>query len=629
MCGIAGFMKFRRHSSLNSSFLNRAGKSIQHRGPDDEGQILLEEESVGLLTRRLSIIDIYGGSQPKLSDDGQIAIAFNGEIYNYLELRRGLSKKPFQTNSDTEVFLRLYEQHGINCFQHARGMFGVAIWDGYRKILVLARDRFGKKPLYYYFCSDFIVFGSEIKAILELPVVPRELSTVALDHYLSWLAVPDPDTMFKGIYKLPPGHFIEIDQTGNRKLCRYWQLNFPEVSLAVNQKEAADLLVEELEEAIQLRFRADVPVGVLLSGGVDSSTIVALAARRATRRLKTFSIGFDIEGYDEFQYSRTVAAQYHTDHTEVAMPASLYWDMLQDIIWYLDEPMADTATVPLFYLCATARKTVKVLLSGEGSDEMLAGYADRYVHGYQQLGGLALWGQSIPGRLRTRLWNRFGSGYWPSNRTVLWKLTQPLEYQFLKASIYGYYEGLRESLYAGGPLEDYQPDESGLLHCLLNNGRNLLERMLYVDTNVNLPAYLLMKADKMSMAASVELRCPFLDHVYAEFCGSLPPFFKLDRNRMEGKVLLKQAMEPYLPHDVLYRPKTGFPVPINEWLRDHLKPQVKSTLFDPESRISTFLNMKHVRNMWEAHQEGRQVFGMQLWLLVLLELWLRRFRVIL
>ena len=627
MCGIAGFINFRRHPSLDGGFLSMAAKSMQHRGPDEEGQVILEDHTVGLVIRRLSIIDLASGSQPKFSDDHQIAIALNGEMYNYLELKKVLTERAFRTNSDTEVFLRLYERYGTNCFQHARGMFAVAIWDGDRKVLILARDRFGKKPLYYYFCPDFLVFASEIKAILELPVVPRELSPLALDHYFSWLAVPDPDTMFKGIYKLPPAHFLEIDQEGNRKLSRYWRLNFPEVKLPVNQKEAADLLVEELEDAIRLRFRADVPVGVLLSGGVDSSTIVALAARRASQQLKTFSIGFDIEGYEEFKYSRAVAAQYRTDHTEVIMPASLYWDILQDVIWHLDEPMADTATVPLYYLCATARKTVKVLLSGEGSDEMLAGYAGRYIHGYQQLSGLALLGQNIPGRIRIRLWDRFGSGCWPSIHNTLWKLTQPLEYQYLKASIYGYYEGLRESLYTGGPLEGYQPDESGLLHLLRNNGKNLLERMLYVDTNVNLPAYLLMKADKMSMAASVELRCPFLDHVFAEFCVSLPTFLKFDRGRMEGKILLKRAMEPYLPRELLYRLKTGFPVPINEWLRNELKQQVKSTLFRPESRISTFLNLEHVRNMWEAHQDGRQVFGMQLWLLVLLELWLHRFRV--
>jgi asparagine synthase (glutamine-hydrolysing) len=580
-----------------------------------------------LVARRLSIIDEFGGAQPKFSDDKRVAMVFNGEIYNYLELKNELADKRFHTTSDTEVLLRLYERYGTECFQHARGMFALAVWDDHRKILLLARDRFGKKPLYYYFCSDFLVFASEIKAILENSHVPRRLSRRGLDHYLSWLAVPDPDSMFDRIHKLPPGHFVEINTAGNRNLQRYWQLSFPEVCLPVNEKEAPDLLTEKLDEAIDLRFRADVPVGILLSGGLDSSSLVALAAQRTARRLKTFSVGFDVPGYDEFKYSRKVASLYDTDHTEVVMPAGLYWELLQDVVWHLDEPMADTASVALYYLCVKARQSVKVLLSGEGSDEMLAGYVDRYVSGYRLFKGMAFWGQHLPARLRRVLWDRFGSRSWPSSRVGLWRLTQPLEYQFLKESIYGYYAGLRESLYAGGPLEGYQSDDSDLLYAVQNNGKTPLDRMLYVDTNVNLPAYLLMKADKMSMAASVELRCPFLDHVYAEFCASLPTSFKLNRTRMEGKRLLKEAMRPHLPPEIIDRAKAGFPVPINEWLRNELKPNVREVLFSSKSGVSRFLNMRHIQNMWEAHQEGRQVFGMQLWLLVLLELWLKRFRV--
>lgn len=627
MCGIVGFLTYKKTNNLNEGYLDRACQSIYHRGPDEQGRVVLEQGTVGLGMRRLSIIDLASGSQPMFSEDGKTAIVFNGEIYNYIELKKQLPDVAFKTNSDTEVLLRLYERYGSKCFNMARGMFGVAIWDGHKKILVLARDRFGKKPLYYYYNPSCLIFGSEIKSILEYSAVPRKLNIRALDHYLSWLAVPEPDTMFAGIYKLPPGHILEIDATGNRTLTQYWQLSFSNTRLAANRKDAMDLLIEHLEDAIKIRLRSDVPLGILLSGGVDSSTIVALAARQLMTKPKTYSIGFDIQGFDEFQYSRMVAKRYDTEHTEEIMPAQSYWDVLQDMIWHLDEPMADTATVPLYYICAKAGQSVKVLLSGEGSDEMLAGYAARYINGINSLSGAANLSEQLPFRLKRKLWQKFGSGCWPSKNRFLWKLTQPLEYQFLKESVYGYYEGLREGLYNGGIYEGYQPDEHDLWHRMKNDGKSLLDKMLYTDANVNLPAYLLMKADKMSMAASVELRCPFLDHKFAEFCATLPETYKLDFTRSEGKILLKQAMEPHLPHEVLYRPKMGFPVPIDYWLRNHLKKVAEETLFESGSEISKFLNINHIRNMWQAHQQGRMVFGMQLWLLMLLELWMRRFKV--
>ncbi len=627
MCGIAGFINFRNTGKLQQDFLKHTLNRIVHRGPDAEGQFFDPEGAVGLGMRRLSIIDLSTGSQPMYSDDKQIVIVFNGELYNYIEVKQQLNHKKYKTRSDTEVFLNLYIEKGLKGLDLTRGMFGAAIWDGTRKKLVLMRDRFGKKPLYYYFDDECLIFGSEIKSILEHPDVPRRLSMRALDHYLTWLAVPEPDTMFDGIHKLAPGHVLEVDLCGNQELIRYWRLDFPENPLAANRLEATDLLVQNLEDAIRVRLRSDVPLGVLLSGGVDSSAIVAIASRHASSVLRTYSVGFDIDGYDEFQYSRAVAKHYATEHTEVVMPGLQYWKLLQDVVWNLDEPMADTATVPLMYICREASRSVKVLLSGEGSDEMMAGYASRYLNGYRQCSGIPSLGEQLPRRLRIALWRRSGNGAWPGARRLLWQLTQPIEYQFLKNSIYGYYEGLREYLYAGGPFSGYEPDEADLLHRLHNNGRNLLDRMLYTDTNINLPAYLLMKADKMSMAASVELRCPFLDHIYAEFCASLPSRYKLDIGRGEGKILLKQALAPYLPHEVLYRPKMGFPVPIDDWLRGQLKSEVSDLLLSSDAKIAKMFCTTHIHNMWQAHQQQRQTFGMQLWLLVLLELWLNRFNV--
>ncbi|MGH8497707.1 MAG: asparagine synthase (glutamine-hydrolyzing), partial [Methylococcales bacterium] len=613
MSGIAGFINFKNTGKLQPDFLKRALDCIVHRGPDAEGQFFDPDGTVGLGMRRLSIIDLSTGSQPMCSDDGQIVIVFNGELYNYIEIKQQLNCKNYKTQSDTEVFLNLYVEKGIKGLDSTRGMFGAAIWDRSRKKLVLMRDRFGKKPLYYYFDDERLLFGSEIKSILEHPDVPRRLSSRALDHYLTWLAVPEPDTMFEGIYKLPPGHVLEVDLSGKRELIQYWRLAFPEYPLAANRFEATDLLVQNIEDAIRLRLRSDVPLGVLLSGGVDSSAIVAIASRHASGVLRTYSVGFNIHGYNEFQYSRAVAKRYATEHTEVVMPAHQYWNLLQEVVWNLDEPIADTATVPLMHICREASRSVKVLLSGAGSDEIMAGYANRYLNGYRQHSGLSSLGEQLPRRLRLALWRYSGNRSWPGSRRLLWQLTQPIEYQFLKNSVHGYYEGLREYLYYGGPFSGYEPDEADLLHRLHNNGRNLLDRMLFTDTTINLPAYLLMKADKIGMAASVELRCPFLDHIYAEFCASLPPRFKLDIGRGQGKILLKQALEPYLPYDVLYRPKMRFPVPIDDWLRDQLKSSVSDLLLSSHAKIAKMFCTAHINNMWQAHQQQRQTFGIQLW----------------
>ena len=576
--------------------------------------------------RRLSIVDLAGGHQPMSCAEGDIIIVFNGEIYNYPELRaKYLSGEEMVTRSDTEVLLKLYERMGVACFGLLRGMFGVAIWDARANKLVLARDAFGKKPLYYFSGEWGLVFGSEIKSILQDSSVPRKLSRQGLDNFLTWLAVPDPETMFEGIRKLPAGHFMEVDLDGRSSIQKYWDLKFPVVPKVTNAGDAADLLISRLSESISIRLRADVPVGVLLSGGVDSSAIVALASRQVSHQLRTYSIGFAEDGFNEFPYSDSVARRYDTDHTKIVMPPELYWDTLQTVVWHLDEPVCDTATVPLFYLCREARKSVKVLLSGEGSDEMLGGYTSRYREGIDAM-RLGRKAEHLPKRLLRYLWDKSGGGVWPKGRKDLWNFTQPGELKFLNDQIYGYYEGLRDDLYRGGLMDGFSPDRTELFERVVRPSLTPLQRLLYTDCKVNLPAYLLMKADKMSMAASIELRCPFLDKEFADFCAGLPDELKLDR-QVGGKAILKRALEPLLPHDVLYRPKMGFPVPIGEWLKKGLKEQAYETLFKPNSCISQFLNMDHVRSMWNHHQEGTLVFGTQLWQLILVELWMNRFAV--
>lgn len=625
MCGITGFISF-QGQTLGQKFLDDAAQAIFHRGPDEGGSAILAEGRIGLAMRRLSIVDLAGGHQPMSCGNGSVTIVFNGEIYNYPELKaKYLADEAMSTRSDTEVLLKLYERMGTECFGLLRGMFGLAIWDARTNKLILARDAFGKKPLYYFKNENGVIFGSEIKSVLEDERVPRKLSPQGLDNFLSWLAVPDPDTMYDGIRKLPAGHFMELDLQGNSRLERYWDLKFPSVPRVTNPSDAADLLISRLSESISIRLRADVPVGVLLSGGVDSSAIVALASREVSHNLRTYSIGFAEDGFNEFQYSDSVAKRYGTDHTKIIMPPELYWDTLQTVIWHLDEPVCDTATVPLFYLCREARKSVKVLLSGEGSDEMLGGYTSRYKEGAEVV-RRGRKSEYLPKALRSYLWNKSGGGVWPSGRRELWDLTQAGEIRFLNNQIYGYYEGLREELYRGGLMEGFKPDRSELIERVVDTSRTPLQRLLYTDCNVNLPAYLLMKADKMSMAASIELRCPFLDKDFADFCAGLPDELKLDQG-VGGKAILKKALEPLLPHDVLYRPKMGFPVPISEWLKGGLKEQAYETLFAANNHISQFLNMNHVRSMWDHHQQGTMIFGTQLWQLVLVELWMTRFGV--
>ncbi len=628
MCGIVGYLA-RRPGWIPEDFLEKGCAALNHRGPDDEGIARLHGGRVGLGMRRLSIIDLSGGHQPMATDDGRFTLVLNGEIYNYLELRERLLAKGhrFHTTSDTEVLLHAWQDEGAACLTSLVGMFAFAIWDAQRQELTVARDRFGEKPLYWHQDARGLVFASEIKALLAVPLLSRRIDARALDHYLTWLAVPDPDTMFEGIHKLPPAHMLVMGADGDPRIERYWQLRPRPDAEPLRFADAAERLLDLLQQSVRLRLRADVPVGVLLSGGVDSSAIVALAARETPHQLRTFSVGFDVPGFDEFVWSRAVAKQYDTAHTEVVMRADDYWARTEEAVYHLDEPMCDTAAVALLVICREARRSVKVVLSGEGSDEILAGYLQRYVDGAQTMGGLAWLSRRLPRRLREGVWRRFGHGTWPGSRRALWRATQPLEYQFLKASVYGYYEGLREPLYEGGPLQGYEPDERDLLHLLGNHGGTALQRMGYVDTVVNLPAYLLQKADKMSMAASVEARAPFLDPDLAEMCVSLPDAFRLDTQAGQGKALLKHALRGLLPDDLLYRPKMGFPVPIDAWLRGRLFQPVHDLLFDPEARIRRFLNVGHARNMWAAHQESRQIFGTQIWQLALLELWMRRFDV--
>ncbi len=626
MCGIVGYLDHGANQCLGTDYLQRACQAIFHRGPDDEGWCKLEGGIVGLGMRRLSIIDLVSGHQPMYSDDQQLTLVFNGEIYNYIELRKILESKGciFQTTSDTEVLLQAYRTFGIECLSYLNGMFAFAIWDASQQQLFIARDRFGEKPLYYYFDNQTFLFGSEIKSILEADFVPRVLDFRGLDHFLSWLAVPDPDTMFKGIHKLPPAHYLLVKHDGTRTVQRYWQLSYPEQPRAIHIEDAKELLLDHIRQSIRIRLRADVPLGILLSGGVDSSSLVALASQEPIEQLRTFSVGFDIPGYDEFEYSRQVAQLYNTNHTEVTMKAMDYWQMTQETIRHLDEPMADTAAVALMHICKVASQSVKVVLSGEGADELLAGYQGRYVNGIRQLEGLPRLGEYLPAQAHRFLRRRFSNG---GEHKMWWRFLQPLEYQFLKESIYGYYEGLREPLYADGPLAGYEPDENDLLHQIANGGHTLLQRMSYVDTVLNLPAYLLQKSDKMSMAASIELRAPYLDYELAEFCTTLPDHFKLDLRQDQAKILLKKALEGMLPHDLLYRPKQGFPVPINDWVKEHLREPVSDTLFCSQARIKKILNTRHIENMWNAHQDGSLIFGLQLWQLTLLELWMREFNV--
>lgn len=621
MCGICGELRL-DGSSPDLELVRTMASRLAHRGPDEEG--FFADGAIALGHRRLSIIDLTGGRQPMPNERRDVWVAFNGEVYNFAELRAELEAKGhrFRTRSDTEVIVHAYEEHGLGVLERLRGMFALAIWDARRRRLLLARDRLGKKPLYWSHRGGRLLFASELPALLAAPL-ERAVDPEALDCYLTFGYVPSPRTIYRTVRKLPPAGWLVASPEGLRE-GTYWDVTFPRRPEPIDERRAAARLGELLSEAVRQRLVSDVPLGAFLSGGIDSSAVVAHMAA-ATSRPVTVSIGFRERAYSELEAARLVAERVRADHHEfVVVPRAA--EVLPEIVRRLGEPFADSSALPTWYVSREARRRVTVALSGDGGDESFAGYFWRYWLTVleERLRGL------LPPPLRWALaaLAPLAPG-WPflprvlRLRGVLADLARPLEERYFRGmSLFG--PELRRELYRPElrrELWGFDPREVFLRHLERTRGCPPLSRLQHLDLKTYLPEDVLTKVDRMSMAHALEVRCPLLDHRLVEFAASLPPELKL-RGRTT-KHVLKRSLEGMVPAAILRRPKRGFVIPLSEWLRGELRGVVEGLLFAPGARVGAWVDLARLHRLWRRHLRGLEDHGHRIWALLMLELWCR------
>lgn len=621
MCGIAGFTH--RNREVSADRIYRATLSLVHRGPDQQGTYHRQDVSLGAV--RLKIIDLQSGDQPMVSEDGDTVVVFNGEIYNHRELREELESlgHEFSSRSDTEVVLRAFLQWDKQCFSRLRGMFAIALWTPSQKRLVLARDRMGIKPLYICRRGDDLYFGSELKAILEHPEIERRLNLAGLNCYLTLNYVPCPHTLVQGIEKLPPGHLLEW-RDGKTRTEAYWRLAFrPEPRWTwESAREQLDLL---LKQSVSEHLISDVPLGVWISGGIDSSTILYYAARANSSRLKTFSITFRGQSFDETRYIREVAAHYGTEHHEFDLnPQVDLSSAIEEFAHYSDEPSADAGALPVWFLAQMSRRHMTVALSGEGADELFAGYVTYLADGWARPM------RRVPARARHLALRLLR--HWPVSDDKIsfeYKLKRFLEGSFLTADrAHLFWNGaFSESEKKAFFLEaDPQPVEDLLAHVPpASDSSGPLDRHLWFDQRYYLPDDILYKVDRMSMAHSLEVRPPFLDHRIVEFAASLPQEFKIRGFRQ--KFLLRELMRNRLPPSVVRRKKEGFDIPAHEWLRGGLRPLLLDTLTAEAVEQTKIFRWDALRALLRDHLDRRANLGYHLWGLLTLFLWMKKWRV--
>lgn len=623
MCGICGKLSFDRNMTIAPALLKSMADAIHHRGPDDEGYHA--SGCIGFGFRRLSIIDLNTGHQPLSNEDGTVWIVFNGEIYNYQELREFLVAKGhiFKTQTDTEVIVHLYEECGERCVERLRGMFAFAIWDDRQKSLLLARDRVGIKPLYYALNKTSLTFGSEIKAILMDPEVKAEVAPAMIDRFLSFYYVPGGETLFQNIYKLAPGSYMVV-KDGVANTHQYWDLRFAPAE--IGSEDAQRKLLALLDESVQLHMISDVPVGFLLSGGIDSTAMLGLAAKKSARQLSSFTLGFSEPGLiDERPYATLAARTYAADHHEMTITSKDFADFLPKFAWYMEEPCCEPQAVALYYVSRLAKEFVKVLISGEGGDEAFAGYQTyRGVLWLERL-------KSAVGPLRGSF-SAALSGidrFIPSHRLAKYgPLMKPNfeDYYYSRtATPFLYFNSRMSDFYSKDFLAhvDKARSLSAVTRFLSDSDRNgKVNKMLYVDTKTSLPDDLLLKADKMTMANSIELRVPLLDHVLLEFAATLPESFKV--RWFTTKYIMKRSLKGFVPNEILYRKKAGFPVPYAAWLRGELRDWTLQILLDPSTVSRGYFNPHSVERLIQQDSEtGR--YSKEILSLLSLELWHRAF----
>ena len=638
MCGICGVWEYGAAAGgrVQASLIERMRDQMTHRGPDDSGELIFDEGRGGLGFRRLSIIDLSeAGHQPMRGCDALVWLVFNGEIYNHASLREGLEERGhvYASRTDSETILHLYEERGLDFVHDIEGDYAIALWDAERERLVLVRDRVGVKPLYFYHREGRFIFASEIKAILQHPAVTPDVDEQSLYHYLTFLTTPAPSTLFRDIQKIPAGHMLTISRDGTINLKQYWDALPPEqVEVRSDEEHKAEIL-RLLRNSITKRMMSDVPFGVFLSGGVDSSANVALMAEQMARPVQTFTVGFrDHEEFNELESARRIARDFETNHHEVIIAEEEMRKFLPDLVFHQDEPIADPVCVPLYYVSKLARDSGTIVVQvGEGSDEIFSGY-DKYVrvlriyerfwqHAERVPKGLRRAASAVAhptiektGRMQTanELLRRLGA-----NEPLFWggvvvydETSKP---RVLSERMRREW-GERSSLEVVRPLLEHiereRPDS------------DFLARMTYLELKLRLPELLLMRVDKITMATSVEARVPFLDHHLVEYAMGVPRSLKVEGR--SGKHILKRALEDVLPHDLLYSPKRGFGAPIRAWFRDGLGEWFDSHLLNSRMRKREFFDYAYIERMLDEHRRGAHDWSFHLWCLLNLSLWYER-----
>jgi asparagine synthase (glutamine-hydrolysing) len=622
MCGIAGVVSSRRDDNIDVGMIHTMCNAIIHRGPDDEG--IFVKDGVGLGMRRLSIIDLVGGHQPVFNEDRSVWVVFNGEIYNFPELRRELENRGhrFYTHTDTEVIVHLYEEMGSDCVQKLRGMFGFALYDERKRLLLMARDRLGKKPLHYALGRDRLYFGSEIKSILAVAPELAQVNYDALLQYLYYGYVPDPITAFTAIQKLPPGYLLEFER-GQVRTRPYWDLPAYGTHAPTSEEECLEELEHRLAEAVKIRLISDVPLGALLSGGVDSSTVVALMARASSGPVKTFSIGFKYADFDESKYARIVAERFATEHHNLILEPDVV-ETVEELSGSLEEPFGDSSMLPTYYVSKLARRHVTVALSGDGGDELFAGY-DRYaIHARRQaFEMIPSWARRfyreqlfprIPGNLRGRKFSYNVSLPWKERYVDGLAFIPAFEREMPLLS-----SEFRMMLQAGD-----DPQRVLLDYFAKVASADPVSQMLYVDAKTYMVADILTKVDRMSMATSLEVRAPILDHKFVEWVTGLPVGWKL-RGRQQKYILRKLAERVGVPREVLDRQKQGFSLPLVHWIRCELKDLIMTVLLEPRTLQRGYFDHRGIRRLLDEHFAGKRMHTGRIWRLLMFELWHRNY----
>ncbi len=640
MCGICGVYSFDAPLD-NPEIIREMADTLAHRGPDGQGFFLNSTSlpfvcpddelyringpgTVALGHRRLSIIDLAGGHQPLTNEDSTIWVTYNGEIYNFRQIRDKLISKGhrFRTDCDTEVIVHAWEEWGKDCVHRFRGMFAFAIWDSRQEILFVVRDRLGIKPLYVYCDGDRFLFASEIKSILASGCVERRIDPQALCDYFHLLYIPAPKSIFQGIRKLPAGHYCMVEKGRMFDPVRYWDISFATVNTEPDEEEWCERLIDKLREAVDLRLISDVPLGAFLSGGVDSSAVVALMSSLMDEPVKTSSIGFRDAAFNELEYVEQVVEQYATEHHQQVMEADAV-ELLDKLVWFYDEPFADSSAIPTYLVSQMTRERVTVALSGDGGDENFAGYRRYYFDVLEnRLRNL------FPDIFRTTCIAALARIYPKADWLPQVFRAKTLLSNLAMSPLRGYYNSMSWFSSYGNTLftnsfrnEIKEYDSSSLF---IDHGNNCdsddpLSRIQYIDIKTYLVDDILTKVDRASMANSLEVRVPLLDHEFMELAATMPSTFKL-RGR-EGKYILKKALEPLLPDSILYRRKMGFSIPLASWMRNDLKELFEDTVLSPSSSVNDYLEDQIVKEIWNQHQSGMRDYAAELWSILFFTIW--------